>query len=60
MSQRLLEKLDREHRELLRTCGRLATARSEHAYLVGGSVRDLVVGRAHDDLDIVVEGDGGV
>lgn len=58
MSEKLLEKLDREHRELLRTCGRLATARGECAYLVGGSVRDLLVGRQHDDLDIVIEGDG--
>lgn len=58
LSENLLEKLDPEHRELLRTCGRLATARGEYAYLVGGSVRDLIVGREHDDIDIVVEGDG--
>ncbi len=54
----LLEKLDPEHRELLYGAGRLATERGEHAYLVGGSVRDLVLQREHDDLDIVVEGDG--
>lgn len=58
MSENLLERLDPEHRDLLRRCGGLATARGDHAYLVGGSVRDLVVGRGHDDLDIVVEGDG--
>ena len=58
MSEQLLERLDPQHHELLRTCGRLATARGECAYLVGGSVRDLVVGREHDDIDIVVEGEG--
>lgn len=58
LSEDLLEKLDPEHRELLRTCGRLASARGECAYLVGGSVRDLIVGREHDDIDIVVDGDG--
>jgi tRNA nucleotidyltransferase (CCA-adding enzyme) len=58
LSEDLLERLDHEHHELLRACGRLATDRGECAYLVGGSVRDLVVGRTHDDLDIVVEGDG--
>jgi tRNA nucleotidyltransferase (CCA-adding enzyme) len=28
------------------------------AYLVGGLVRDLLLGRPHRDLDVVVEGDG--
>ncbi|MCJ7491343.1 MAG: hypothetical protein MUP15_04215 [Dehalococcoidia bacterium] len=35
----------------------LAVRRGEQVYLVGGSVRDLLLGRAHVDLDIAVEGD---
>jgi len=58
LSDDLLDRLDDEQRELLRTCGRLAAARDSHAYLVGGSVRDLLLERDHDDVDIVVEGDG--
>lgn len=58
MSDTLLEQLDEEHRDLLRACGRAAAGRGEHAYLVGGSVRDLLLERRHDDIDIVVEGDG--
>jgi len=34
----------------------LAVRRGEQVYLVGGSVRDLLLGRAHVDLDIAVEG----
>lgn len=33
----------------------LAAARGSALYLVGGSVRDLLLGRAHLDLDLVVE-----
>jgi tRNA nucleotidyltransferase (CCA-adding enzyme) len=29
-----------------------------HAYLVGGFVRDLLLGRSNQDIDLVVEGDG--
>jgi tRNA nucleotidyltransferase (CCA-adding enzyme) len=35
----------------------LAGRRGEQLYLVGGSVRDLLLGRPHVDLDIAVEGD---
>ena len=54
----LLDKLDAEQRELVLACGRFAAERGERAFLVGGSVRDLFLDRDHDDLDIVVEGDG--
>jgi len=54
----LLERFDEEHRTLLRVCGEAAAAEQAGAWLVGGSVRDLLLGREHDDLDIVVEGDG--
>jgi len=54
----LLHRLDDEQRRLLRACGRMAAQRGARAYLVGGSVRDLILGRPHDDVDVVVEGDG--
>jgi tRNA nucleotidyltransferase (CCA-adding enzyme) len=44
--------------DALRRIGDLAAARGEAAYLVGGPVRDLLLGRPHADLDVVVEGDG--
>ncbi len=54
----LLERLDAPTRELLGVCGRLASERGERAYLVGGRVRDLLLGRDSMDIDIVVVGDG--
>lgn len=54
----LPDRLNPEQREMLLLCGRLAAERGERAFLVGGSVRDLILEREHDDLDIVVEGDG--
>jgi len=35
----------------------IAVRRGEQVYLVGGSVRDLLLGRTHVDLDVAVEGD---
>ena len=35
----------------------LAVHRNEQVYLVGGSVRDLLLDRPHVDLDVAVEGD---
>lgn len=57
-SDNLLERLDDEHLALLRVCSEAADAAQAGAWLVGGSVRDLILGRTHDDLDIVIEGDG--
>ncbi len=54
----LLEQLDAQSRALVLRCGTLAGERDERAFLVGGSVRDLILERAADDLDVVVEGDG--
>src|SRR5712692_7481220 len=42
----------------LQEIGRLADATSMSAYLVGGLVRDLLLGRQNLDVDIAVEGDG--
>jgi tRNA nucleotidyltransferase (CCA-adding enzyme) len=54
-------KLTADTVEVLRTAGELAVS-GEHGasdvYLVGGSVRDLVLGRSPKDPDIVVVGNG--
>lgn len=44
-------------RSALAAATREAEHRREAVYLVGGSVRDLLLGRANLDLDLVVEGD---
>ncbi len=43
--------------EFLRRAGELAQKRGQKLYLVGGVVRDLLLGRENFDLDLVVEGD---
>jgi len=43
---------------LIETAGALAGERGENLYLVGGAVRDLLLGKTGFDLDLVVEGDG--
>ncbi len=45
-------------RAVLDRLGELAQRHHERAHLVGGFVRDMLVGRPNLDLDIVVEGDG--
>ena len=41
----------------IRSWRRCGAAASEPVYLVGGAVRDLLLGRARGDLDLVVVGD---
>ena len=41
----------------MRLAGELAQKRGQKLYLVGGVVRDLLLGRRNFDLDLVVEGD---
>ncbi|MBI4297244.1 MAG: CCA tRNA nucleotidyltransferase [Chloroflexi bacterium] len=43
--------------DFLRRAGGIAQGRGEALYLVGGVVRDLLLGRGIVDLDLVVEGD---
>ncbi len=46
---------------LLRTAGKLGEAQGHTAYAAGGFVRDLLLGRAAEqiaDIDLVIEGDG--
>jgi tRNA nucleotidyltransferase (CCA-adding enzyme) len=44
--------------ELLSTVQLVAGQASEPVYLVGGMVRDLLLGRRNEDVDLVVEGSG--
>lgn len=43
--------------EAIQTAGGIARERRERLYLVGGVVRDFLLGRTNLDLDLVVEGD---
>lgn len=52
-----LDRLPAGGAQLLRSAARLALARAAAPYLVGGSVRDLLLGRPAVDLDVVVVGD---
>lgn len=54
----LLERLPEAARRLLSRVGELAAARREPTYLVGGTVRDLILDRPNEDLDVVVVGEG--
>ena len=53
----LQARLTEADRDLMATLISLAGRGGEQLYLVGGSVRDLLLGRPHVDLDIAVEGD---
>jgi len=46
------------HKEILTTAGDLASRAKLPAYVVGGYVRDRLLGRVSSDIDIMVEGDG--
>lgn len=54
-------KFPEAHTNLLRRVGEMAESGDSgatDAYLVGGPVRDLILGRQYTDLDLVVVGDG--
>jgi tRNA nucleotidyltransferase (CCA-adding enzyme) len=55
---RLLEtSLDAARSDLIRRVAEQATERGLSLYIVGGSVRDLILGRPTNDFDLTVEGD---
>ncbi len=53
----LWDRLSERSRQLCMAIAQRAEDRGEEVYLVGGSVRDLLLGQSEVDLDIVVEGD---
>jgi tRNA nucleotidyltransferase (CCA-adding enzyme) len=57
MTSSLLEKLPKDIVNLLRLIGAYADLKGVTCYLVGGVVRDLLLGKPTLDLDIVVETD---
>ena len=48
--------LSPESLDLIQKAGALAAEKRLGIYLVGGVVRDILLGRANSDLDLVVEG----
>lgn len=56
--QRLEDTVSKEHFHLLKLIGKEADRFGVSAYLVGGFVRDLLLERPNEDLDVVIEGDG--
>jgi tRNA nucleotidyltransferase (CCA-adding enzyme) len=53
-----VKRLPQEVQDLIRLAGSVSGKNNMTAYLVGGFVRDLILGVKNLDLDIVVEGDG--
>jgi poly(A) polymerase len=45
-------------KKVFRTISEITTTNQQKAYIIGGFVRDLVLGRPSKDVDIVVEGSG--
>jgi tRNA nucleotidyltransferase (CCA-adding enzyme) len=54
----LLQRLDHHTSDLLVKIGKIGAQLGYHLYVVGGFVRDLLLNRPIDDIDVVVEGDG--
>jgi tRNA nucleotidyltransferase (CCA-adding enzyme) len=50
--------LPEDARDVLKRIGQTAAEQGVRAHVVGGFVRDMIIGRLNLDLDIVVEGDG--
>lgn len=57
LSQELKARLPADILDLLQAAAAAAAARGWRLYLVGGAVRDLILGRPGLDLDLSVEGD---
>jgi tRNA nucleotidyltransferase (CCA-adding enzyme) len=57
LASELTEGLPAELIGFMHTAGKLASGRGGSLYLVGGVVRDLLLGKPNLDLDLVVEGD---
>ena len=57
LASKIEARLPAELVDLMRAAGETAHSRGQSLYLVGGVVRDLLLGKPNLDLDLVVEGD---
>jgi tRNA nucleotidyltransferase (CCA-adding enzyme) len=57
MAGRIEEQMPAKLVDFIKAAGRVAQRQQQRLYLVGGVVRDLLLGRDTLDLDLVVEGD---
>ena len=57
LSEKLERKLPPQLLDFLKSAGEKAGAHNERAYIVGGVVRDLLLGIDNFDIDLAVEGD---
>ena len=57
LSAEIKDQLPAELVAFMQTAGAIADYQGQHLYLVGGVVRDLLLGQTNLDLDLVVEGD---
>jgi tRNA nucleotidyltransferase (CCA-adding enzyme) len=57
LTDKIEKQLPAELVSFLKQAGRLAAGINERLYLVGGIVRDLLLGKGNLDIDLVVEGD---
>lgn len=56
--KKYLNRLEKELKGLILLAADIASKKNMRAYLVGGFVRDLILGVRNLDLDIIIEGDG--
>ncbi|TET17466.1 MAG: CCA tRNA nucleotidyltransferase [Dehalococcoidia bacterium] len=56
LANKIEKQLPAELVNFMQVAGRVATSQGQNLYLVGGVVRDLLLGRTNFDLDLVVEG----
>lgn len=57
LAVRIEQQLPAELADFMKSAGNMAADGGEKLYLVGGLVRDLLLGEANLDIDLVVEGD---
>ena len=57
LKNRIATSLPSELVNLMQTAGELAHEQGQKLYMVGGIIRDLLLGRTNFDLDLVLEGD---
>jgi len=57
LASKIKKQLPAELVSFMQAAGEVAYSRGQSLYLVGGVVRDLLLGRTNFDLDLVIEGD---